>query len=251
MKKQFTKRILKTSTKGQLVYDYLTEAVSKMKPGDNKFPSEEEMSESFGVSRAIIRDALARLRMNRIITSHQGIGTFGHPSVFNLENRIDHDTDFGVMLKKQYNDVHVDVQWESMESGSEALQEFFPNKPAIRSCWIYSADNLKRLFTRFYIPQELIVKPLEDDLKIESLPQFSRKYMSNSKDNSNYIDYCSMKCHIKFDDEACTKLDIPQGTPLLCFDEVIYNLTDRVVGVGEVFVHPDNMVVSLVAPFKL
>lgn len=58
-----------------------------------------------------------------------------------------------------------------------------------------------------------------------------------------------MKGHIKFDDEACMKLDIPKGTPLLCFDEVIYNISDRVVGVGEVFVHPDNMVMSLVAPF--
>ena len=45
------------------------------------------------------------------------------------------------------------------------------------------------------------------------------------------------------------KLDIPKGTPLLCFDDVIYNISDRVVGVGEVFVHPDNMVMSLVAPF--
>lgn len=252
MKKSNAKRILKSTTKSQQAYESLYEDVSNMEPGKNKFPSEEELSDEFGVSRATVRDALVRLRMDRIITSHQGLGTYGHPSVFKLKNRIDQDTDFGVMLKKQYNDVKIETEWEMLEHGNNTFREFFQDTPALMSCWIYSADNLKRLYTRFYIPQDLITIPLEPDLHIESLPEFSQKYMIKSKDDeSNYIDYCSMKCKIKFDEKACQQLDIASGTPLLCFDEIIYNISDRVVGVGEVFVHPENMVMSLVAPFKL
>ena len=252
MKKANAKRILKSSTKSQQAYESLYEDVTRMTPGKNKFPSEEELSYQFGVSRATVRDALVRLRMNRIITSHQGLGTYGHPSVFQLENRIDQDTDFGVMLKKQYKNVNIESSWEYLEHASDAFQEYFQDTAALRSCWIYSADNLKRLYTRFYIPKELITQTLDSDIHVESLPEFSQKYMIKGQDEeSNYIDYCSMKCCIKFDDEACLQLDIPKGTPLLFFDEVIYNISDRVVGVGEVFVHPDNMVMSLVAPFKL
>ena len=101
MKKMNAKRILKSSTKSQQAYESLYKDITHMTPGNNKFPSEEELSSLFGVSRATVRDALVRLRMNRIITSHQGLGTYGHPSVFQLENRIDQDTDFGVMLKKR------------------------------------------------------------------------------------------------------------------------------------------------------
>ena len=250
MKKMNAKRILKNSTKSQQAYESLYKDITHMTPGNNKFPSEEELSSLFGVSRATVRDALVRLRMNRIITSHQGLGTYGHPSVFQLENRIDQDTDFGVMLKKQYKNVTIETSWEYQEHGSNAFQGFFQDTEALRSCWIYSADNLKRLYSRFYFPKELIIQTLDSEIHVESLPEFSQKYMlKGSNEESNYIDYCSMKCHIKFDDEACMKLDIPKGTPLLCFDEVIYNISDRVVGVGEVFVHPDNMVMSLVAPF--
>ena len=252
MKKTNSKRILKSATKGQQAYNSLYNDVSIMEPGKNKFPSEEELSEEIGVSRATVRDALVRLRMDRIITSHQGLGTFGHPSVFKLENRIDLDTDFGVMLRKQYKDVKIDVKWEMLDSGSQVFQEYFQDVPAFLSCWVYSADQLKRLYTRFYFPQEFISPNMEKDIKIQSLPEFSQKYMTKGKeDENNYIDYCSMQCRIKFDEQACNEFGIPKNTPLLCFDEVIYNISDRVVGVGEVFVHPENMVMSLVAPFKL
>lgn len=49
---------------------------------DGKLPSEKELSQSFGVSRPIVREALRRLREDGLIQSRQGSGSFvtGTPS---------------------------------------------------------------------------------------------------------------------------------------------------------------------------
>ena len=47
----------------------------RLKVGE-QLPSENEISERFGVSRPVVREALQRLRADGLITSHQGLGTF-------------------------------------------------------------------------------------------------------------------------------------------------------------------------------
>lgn len=42
----------------------------------NKLPTENELAESFGVSRPIVREALARLRDDGLVTSRRGSGTY-------------------------------------------------------------------------------------------------------------------------------------------------------------------------------
>ena len=160
------------------------------------------------------------------------------------------------MLKQQYKNVTVSTRWADCNDTTH-IPEYgknFGNRPAIQCDWIYSAESLKRLYTRFYFPKDLITKPLDKNIKVQSLPEFSKKYMLRSNDPEglrNSIDYCSMKCIVKFDHNACIELGIQEETPLLCFDEVFYNISDNVVGVGEVFVHPNNLVISLVAPFNM
>jgi DNA-binding FadR family transcriptional regulator len=41
-----------------------------------KLPSENELSHGFGISRPVVREALRRLRMNGLVHSHKGAGTF-------------------------------------------------------------------------------------------------------------------------------------------------------------------------------
>ena len=46
-----------------------------LKPGD-KLPTENEMSKNFGVSRTVIREAIAQLRNEGMIETRQGVGAF-------------------------------------------------------------------------------------------------------------------------------------------------------------------------------
>jgi GntR family transcriptional regulator, transcriptional repressor for pyruvate dehydrogenase complex len=62
----------------------LTEAIERgiadgrLKPGD-RLPPQEEMAESAGVSRTVVREALASLRAAGMITTRQGAGAFVTP----------------------------------------------------------------------------------------------------------------------------------------------------------------------------
>ncbi len=55
------------------VFDQITSGHFKV--GD-QLPSEVEIAEQFGVSRPVVREAFLRLRVDGLITSHQGLGTF-------------------------------------------------------------------------------------------------------------------------------------------------------------------------------
>lgn len=46
-----------------------------LKPGD-KLPTEHEMSKTFGVSRTVVREAIAQLRNEGLVETRQGVGAF-------------------------------------------------------------------------------------------------------------------------------------------------------------------------------
>ena len=66
-----------------------------LRPGD-KLPPEAGLSQKFGVSRSVVREALSRLKYEGLLDSHQGkgiivVGTPGRRS-FRLENIREHDS---------------------------------------------------------------------------------------------------------------------------------------------------------------
>src|ERR1700742_2747521 len=50
-------------------------AQGRLKPGD-KLPTEQELSQTFGVSRNVVREAISRLRSEGRVWSQQGRGAF-------------------------------------------------------------------------------------------------------------------------------------------------------------------------------
>ncbi len=73
--------IQKPLKKRSLLYEQVQQALtqyideSQLKPGD-KFPSEREFVDSFGVSRNVLREAFHILESRGIVVSHQGKGRF-------------------------------------------------------------------------------------------------------------------------------------------------------------------------------
>ncbi len=63
-------------------------ASGRLQPGE-KLPTEHQMSETYGVSRPIVREAVGRLKHDGLVTSRQGAGAFvadpGAASSFRLE----------------------------------------------------------------------------------------------------------------------------------------------------------------------
>src|SRR5580698_9198547 len=61
--------------------EHITEALNneiasgRLRPGD-RLPTEQFLSENFGVSRNVVREAIASLRAQGLIETRQGIGAF-------------------------------------------------------------------------------------------------------------------------------------------------------------------------------
>lgn len=63
----------------------------EIKPGD-RLPTQQELCESYGVSRPVVREAISLLKSEGLVISQQGRGQFVNPdgaSVFRLEPRFD------------------------------------------------------------------------------------------------------------------------------------------------------------------
>ena len=236
---------IKNKSLSEQVYDSLVEYISGMEPGNTKLPSEEDLGAQLGVSRATIREALKRLLMNRLTTTIHGNGTFAHPAVLNVPNRLDINGDFKTMLESRYKEVEVKEDW-SQETSLSAffLSQVSERKPGdIQSRWLYQGDGNNCLYCRYYFREEYIARPPKQGKEAErfsSLPRFSSKCMNTT------IDYCVMKSRIIVDPEAARAFGLAEITPLHCWQEQIYDVQDHVVGYGEVFVHPENMELYLV-----
>lgn len=63
----------------------------RLKPGD-KLPTEPELAEMFGVSRTVVREAVARLKTDGTVRSRQGAGVFVSDSGHQPTLRIDPDS---------------------------------------------------------------------------------------------------------------------------------------------------------------
>ncbi len=61
-------------------------------PPDSKLPSEATLSQEFGVSRSAIREAIAKLRQDGLVRSHQGLGVFVARDLSSRAFQIDADT---------------------------------------------------------------------------------------------------------------------------------------------------------------
>jgi len=239
-------RLIRGKSLSEKAYESLVEMIEQMTPGKNRFPSEDDLAEKMGISRATVREALKYLMMNQFITTIHGKGTFAHPSALKAVNRMDLCSDFYTMLETRYDDVAVKVAWKSHSRGDSYFESFFHTRAidVLESSWLYRANGEKMLYGRYFFLYEYLLREPNPDITYNTLPQFSNDCMQST------IDYCIMKSKIKFDAEAAKMLGLAEITPLHCWEEQIYDIDDHVVGVGEVFVHPENMELSVVTRFE-
>ncbi|MCE5188707.1 MAG: winged helix-turn-helix domain-containing protein [Eubacteriales bacterium] len=239
-------RLIKGKSLSEKAYEQMVEMIEKMTPGKNKFPSEDDLAKNMGISRATVREALKYLMMNQYITTIHGKGTFAHPSALQAENRMDLCSDFCTMLKSRYEHVAVDVVWKPHSKGDSYFESIFGSRTidVLESNWLYRANGEKMLFGRYFFLYDYLLREPNPDVSYSTLPQFSGDCMQST------IDYCIMRSKTKFDGEAAKMLGLAEITPLHCWDEQIFDLDDRIVGVGEVFVHPENMKLSVVTRFE-
>lgn len=242
----FIEKPLKGKSLSEKVYDILCASIRQMTPGNNRLPSEDELARTMGVSRPTIREALKRLSMEGIITSIHGKGTFAHPSVFTAEGRMDLYSDFGLMLQ-QYAPVEREAECNGYQPPSSLFLRYFGDTydEIFSYGWLYRMQGLPRLYCQYEFCPKFLIHEVDPDVPIVSLPQFSLRYMPAR------IDYCIMRPQIASSESVLQKLELESATPLLCWEERIFDIDDNLVGTGMVYVHPTNMELSVVTRLSI
>lgn len=158
-------------TLSEKAYDALCNVIRKMAPGNNRLPSEDDLANNMGVSRATIREALKHLMLDGVTTTIHGKGTFAHPSVFEIENRIDLYSDFYMMLTEHFGPPTVVNDWLGETEPSELYIENFGNtRKPISTGWLYIAEERPRIYGLFEICPDFVTREITG---VENITSFA------------------------------------------------------------------------------
>ena len=238
-------KLIKERSLSELAYEDLFKRILAMKAGDNKLPSEEELSREMGVSRTTIREAFKKLAKEGYITAIHGKGTFAHPSVSKAKNRIDIYSDFYVMLSKHYEQVEVETKWMGLQPAGEEFSHLFEGRgQSFQSDWIYKGNGNIMLYCSYEFLPDYIITPIEETADYTSLSDLG-PYLKSP------IDSCLMKLIIKSDKKVLDTFGLPSCVPLICCDEKIYDINDNLVAIGYVYIHPSNMALHIGVNFDV
>lgn len=242
-------KLERTKSLCERTFDELRNAILAMVPGENKLPSEDELSKALGVSRSTIREAVKQLQMEGAITKIQGRGTFAHPSVFHIQNRVDLHPDFYALLSREHEKVTLEVEPIGVATPSESFLRVFPNsiagEPVYVMIWRYYADDILMIFGTFEFPTRFLRQIPAPDFSVNNLPEFSKLYLNED------ITYCAMQLRCGYSEKAAGLFGISKNVPMQCWKEVIYDVGDRAVGYCRFYLNPDHMIMSLIAHFDV
>lgn len=84
-------------------------SAGRLKPGD-RIPSESQLTARFGVGRNVVREAIARLKSEGLVESHQGLGAFVSSKAHRNSFRIDHDELSHLPKLRQLYELRLDLE---------------------------------------------------------------------------------------------------------------------------------------------
>lgn len=237
----------KGKTLSEKVYDLLLEEIRKMSPGENKLPSEEDLSARMGVSRSTVREAIKTLTMQSVVTKIQGKGVFAHPSVVGIAHRVDVLSDFNSMLKSHYEQVNLEIEHLGMVPPSELFLEHMPVCPesVFAMNWIYSAQGQPVIFGQYEFAAQYLKSIPPENFWVTGLPDFGRQYLPTP------IAQCHMHINCGIHPGIGRFFGVAPDMPIQCWQEHIVDIEDRAVGFCNLFIHPTQIRLSIVTPFDL
>ncbi len=141
-------------------YQKLTKLIAGLKPGD-RLPTEEELTQDFGVSRNTIRQALQVLHEDKIIYKRKGAGTYVSGTPYLGRSDISYYCDCRTTLEKLGFDVEEEEIAVTLENADTLVKDLLePNKFSsifyISKTYIDKHDHKKKYcFCEDYVPVNL------------------------------------------------------------------------------------------------
>ncbi|MEW6622818.1 MAG: GntR family transcriptional regulator [Bacillota bacterium] len=231
-KMEFSKLYLRTKE------TILTMINDNLFPG-NKLPSEDELAKDLGVSLTTVREALLVLTKDGIITKKHGIGSFVHRSALAAKMRIDIISDFIDLLEDGGYDVRLVQSGYRIEPAShEEAQNLQVNGGDELFTYerVFYANDIPAIWALNKIPTVYLQNQPSDKEVERTIYQFVRKYCREELVQS--ILEFNPRCATKPEKELFA---LDEGTPLLAWDEVFYNIADVPITFNRITFNPRLM----------
>lgn len=239
------KKIEREQTLTEKTYRTLLGLIEEVgEEGDHRLPSEEELSDSLGVSRAVVREACNRLNAEGYLTKTER-GTVVHPSLFSLRNRIDIEADFYKLVAKNYDRVELKITGVGVIPREKAVVHAWgeEDKEVFTMTWTYFGDGKPVIHGAFEISLEKFKKMPEPDFYTPDLPTFAARYLKTR------FSFCVMQIKARLDEETAAFFKVPAESCLQCWDEVLMGADDKPLGYNKFYLHPEESVMTIVVKF--
>lgn len=220
------------SLANQLVFEILALIDSGEILSDGQvLPSEADLSQRFGVSRATVREALAKLELGGAIIRRHGVGTYVSPMVTShlgsVRNWLDEAPSFIDLIESEgYRADCTLVDIRIIPAGALAQPlDLLPATPLVAISRIFRATNIPAIHSANFVSFDLVEPELRPALLsaytcsqtiYEFLQQWCKRKVYNQKSEIRAV---------AADDRLADLLDSSPGAPLLCVEEVGYGAT--------------------------
>ena len=185
-----------------------------------RLPGENDIAERLGISRGTVRQALAILQQEGVITRQQGSGTYANPRVLGIPARVDFAYEFGQLievagLKADIRTLEV-VPGEADADTARRLS-VEPGAPTLRLRKLFLADGQPAIYVREVLPTARIQEPYDLSELGETIFRFIERRCHTQVD---YI--LSELVPSVAEAEVAEQLAVPAGSPQLRFVEVFF-----------------------------
>lgn len=159
-------RLIQAKTLSEQVEDLLRGRIREgvYAPGE-RMPSESELSDELGVSRATLRNVLAKLEVNGLILRKQGDGTYVNAHLEKISAHLGNVWDFICLIES--NGFSPSIQFISIEikvaTNEEAqMLSVEPGEQLVLLQRLFRADEKPVILTQNIFPQSQLRVPIED-----------------------------------------------------------------------------------------
>jgi GntR family transcriptional regulator len=238
-----------TIERGELLSKQVEEALKErirqgcFAPGE-QLPPENELAAGYGVSRATVRAALSSLQREGTVVRRQGAGTYVTHAAAYLDSRLEGMWDCEDMIRAR--GAKPGVGWLEYEEviPSHRVREKLQLGPmemvlAVRK--VFLADHRPVIHCEDWIPKRLLRKPFSRQDLADHVFGFLKLFAGET---AAY--YVADLVPTVAQGSVADRLECAEGTPLLLFDEVAYNVRDQVISCSLVHHRREGMLLRLV-----
>jgi GntR family transcriptional regulator len=201
--------------------------------GGQRLPSEHLLATELGVSRGTLRQGLAILQHEGLITRKQGLGTFATPPVDGIPARIDFAYEFTDLITS----AGYCAQVKTLEIGpacadDEAARRLNvdPGAPMLRVRKQFLADNRPAIYEDDVLPCAAIREDYDPQELEAPIWDFIR---NRCRRQIKYV--LSELLPVQADAELARLMSVPPGSSLLKFVEVFYDARNEPVVLAHIY----------------